>query len=102
VRPGLSGQTTKWPLRELLQPVLTRSLVHRPKRVLPGPWKRWFEGAMSPFLAARVRQIEEDPLRLFLPGAVRSLVPRVREPGVAERLWTLIFLDAWIRQVGAE
>ncbi len=102
VRPGLTGSTTKWALRELLQPVLPRSLVGRPKRVLPGPWRRWFEGPLAPFLAERVRRLEEDPLRLFLPGAVRALVPALGQPGVAERLWTLIFLDAWIREVGAE
>ncbi|GDX79908.1 asparagine synthetase B [Deltaproteobacteria bacterium] len=101
VRPGLAGSVTKWPLRELLRPVLTRPLVSRPKRVLPGPWKRWFEGPMEPFLRARVSLLREDPLRLFMPGAIDALVPRVGQPGVAERLWTLIFLDAWVRSVGA-
>lgn len=102
VRPGVSGSITKWPLRELLEPVLTRSLVHRPKRVLPGPWRRWFQGPLATFLAERIDRLEEDPLRLFLPGSIRAMVPRLAEPGVAERLWTLIFLDAWIREVGAE
>ncbi len=101
VRPGLAGSVTKWPLRELLLPVLTRSLVQRPKRVLPGPWRRWFEGPLAPFLAERIERLVDDPLRLFMPNAVRALVPRIGEPGVAERLWTLIFLDAWIRDVGA-
>lgn len=101
VRPQLGGSVTKWPLRELLRPVLTRPLVQRPKRVLPGPWRRWFEGPLGGFLQARVRQLDEDPLRLFMPGAVQGLVPRIGEPGVAERLWTLIFLDAWVREVGA-
>lgn len=101
VRPGLTGSVTKWPLRELLRPVLTRPLVSRPKRVLPGPWRRWFEGPMEPFLRARVALLREDPLRLFMPGAIDALVPRIAEPGVATRLWTLIFLDAWVRSVGA-
>jgi asparagine synthase (glutamine-hydrolysing) len=102
VRPGLAGSVTKWPLRTLLEPVLTRSLVNRPKRVLPGPWRRWFQGPLAGLLAERVARLEQDPLGLFLPGAVRGLVARLDEPGVAERLWTLIFLDAWIRDVGAE
>lgn len=101
VRAKLGTSITKWPLRELLRPVLTRPLVQRPKRVLPGPWRRWFEGPMADFLDRRVRQLDEDPLKLFMPGAIRAMVPRIREPGVAERLWTLIFLDAWIRDVRA-
>lgn len=102
VQPGLGGSVTKWPLRTLLESVLTRSLVNRPKRVLPGPWRRWFQGPLAGLLAERVARLEADPLGLFLPGAVRGLVARLDEPGVAERLWTLIFLDAWIRDVGAE
>ncbi len=101
VRPGFSGSVTKWPLRELLRPVLTRPLVSRPKRVLPGPWRRWFEGPLTSFLHERVGRLAEDPLRLFMPGAVEALVPQLERPGVAERLWTLIFLDAWIRDIGA-
>ena len=101
VRSGLAGSVTKWPLRALLRPALSRPLVSRPKRVLPGPWRRWFTGPMEPFLQARVAQLREDPLRLFDPGAIDRLAPRVAEPGVAERLWSLIFLDAWIRSVGA-
>ncbi len=101
VRSTLAGSITKWPLRELLKPVLARPLVQRPKRVLPGPWRRWFEGPLAAFLDERVRRLDEDPLRLFMPGAVRAMVPRIQEPGVAERLWTLIFLDAWVRDIGA-
>lgn len=101
VRPALTGSVTKWPLRELLRPVLTRPLVSRPKRVLPGPWRRWFEGPLTSFLHERVNRLADDPLKLFMPGAVEALVPQLGKPGVAERLWTLIFLDAWIRDVGA-
>lgn len=100
VRGTATGTITKWPLRELLRPVLARTLVTRPKRVLPGPWRRWFAGPLRGFLESRVRQLKEDPLKLFLPGAIDSLVARLEEPGVDAQLWTLIFLDAWIREVG--
>lgn len=101
VRDRIGQPVTKWPLRQLLAPVLTKSLVNRPKRVMPGPWKRWFEGPLAPFLAERVAMLKDDPLRLFMPGAIDSLVQRLQEPGVAERLWTLIFLDGWLRDIGA-
>jgi asparagine synthase (glutamine-hydrolysing) len=98
-RPG--GVVTKWPLREILRPVLTRGLVNRPKRVLPGPWRRWFSGPAREFLAGRVALLNEDPWRLFMPGAVDALARNLDVPGVDARLWTLIFLDAWLRDVGA-
>ncbi|MBM4393873.1 MAG: hypothetical protein FJ090_22325 [Deltaproteobacteria bacterium] len=101
VRGRLGQPITKWPLRALLKPVLGRPLVSRPKRVLPGPWRRWFRGPLQPFLQGRVAQLKEDPLKFFMPGAIDQLAARVGDPGVAERLWTLIFLDAWCRDVGA-
>ncbi len=101
VRDQVGRPVTKWPLRTLLKPVLGRPLVSRPKRVLPGPWRRWFKGPLAPFLADRVEALKEDPLRLLMPGAVDHLAARVDEGGVSERLWTLFFLDLWCRDVGA-
>lgn len=101
VRSRLGQPVTKWPLRQLLAPVLTKPLVNRPKRVMPGPWRRWFEGPLAPFLAERVAMLKQDPLQLFMPGAIDALAARLGEPGVAERLWTLIFLDGWLRDVKA-
>jgi asparagine synthase (glutamine-hydrolysing) len=101
VRDRFGQPVTKWPLRELLRPVLTRSMVARPKRVIPGPWRRWFEGPLAPFLAGRLVSLKDDPLKLFMPGAIDALAARIAQPGMAERLWTLIFLDAWIRDVRA-
>ena len=95
------GAITKWPLRELLRPILGRSLVNRPKRVLPGPWKRWFEGPLQGFMQDRANDLREDRARLFLPGAVDALLRQMQQPGTDVKVWTLIFLDAWIRSVGA-
>lgn len=101
VRASATGATTKWPLREILRPKLTRGLVNRPKRVLPGPWRRWFAGPAKGFLAERVAMLKEDPFRLFLPGAVDALAAQVDQPGVDAKLWTLILLDAWLRDIAA-
>ncbi len=101
VRTTPSGVITKWPLREILRPRLGRALVSRPKRVLPGPWRRWFAGPARAFLAERVALLEEDPARLFLPGALRSLAQNPDVPGNDAKLWTLLFFDAWRREMGA-
>jgi asparagine synthetase B (glutamine-hydrolysing) len=101
VRSHAGGATTKWPLRELLKPVLGRAMVNRPKRVLPGPWQRWFEGPLRKFMQERADLLREDAFRLFLPGAIDSLTSRMSQPGVDTKVWTLIFLDAWARSVKA-
>lgn len=100
VRAGATGIVTKWPLRELLRPVLSRGLVHRPKRVLPGPWRRWFAGPAKGWLAERLADVREDRLKLFLPGKLDALARAPEDPGNDARLWTLIFLDAWARGLG--
>lgn len=98
-RSPLQGTVSKWPLRELLRPVLGRSLVHRPKRVLPGPWRAWLGGAGGGFLRERVERLKEDRLRLFLPGAVDGLVQQLDQPGTDAKLWALFFLDGWARSL---
>jgi asparagine synthase (glutamine-hydrolysing) len=102
VRSGPGGVVTKWPLRELLRPVLPRGLLNRPKRVLPGPWGRWFAGPARQWLAERVASVREDPLRLFMPSALDTVLRS--DPPVEGRdaeVWSLVFLDAWLRDVRA-
>jgi len=101
VRTGVGGATTKWPLREILRPALSWGLVNRPKRVLPGPWGRWLGGPARGWLDERVATLREDPHRLFLPAAIDGLVSEVDRTGTDARLWTLLFLDGWMREVGA-
>jgi asparagine synthase (glutamine-hydrolysing) len=98
-RPG--GAVTKWPLREILRPVLTRALVNRPKRVLPGPWKRWLTGAGRGFLDDRIAQLRSDPGRLFMPGAIEDLARNPEREGADAKIWTLLLLDAWLRDLRA-
>lgn len=101
VRPGAGGAVTKWPLREIMRPLLTRGLVNRPKRVLPGPWRKWFAGPAKGFLAERVALLQDDPWKLWMPATIRQLAAQPEGPGIDARLWTLIFLDAWLRDVRA-
>jgi asparagine synthase (glutamine-hydrolysing) len=100
VRTGVGGAVTKWPLREMLRPALSWGLVNRPKRVMPGPWARWLAGPARPWLEERVAALRADEHRLFLPSAVDQLLTLAR-PDNAAKLWTLLFLDGWMREVGA-
>ena len=100
VRTGVGGATTKWPLREILKPALSWGLVNRPKRVMPGPWGRWLQGPARGWLDERVATLRDDPHKLFLPSAIDGLMTMER-PGNAAKLWTLLFLDAWMRELRA-
>lgn len=101
VRRNPTGRVvSKWPLRELLRPVLGRPLVNRPKRVLPGPWKLWLATDGSELFREKLSLLKEDRLRLFLPGSVDALAANLDAPGVDARLWTLFFLDGWARANG--
>jgi asparagine synthase (glutamine-hydrolysing) len=96
VRPGPTGATSKWPLRMLLRPALGRALVNRPKRVLPAPWTGWVRGPLRRYVDERLALLREDRLKLFMPGALEALTAR----GDDQRLWMLLFLDAWARTNG--
>lgn len=100
-RQPLQGGVAKWPLRQLLKPVLGRSLVNRPKRVMPGPWRAWLGESAAEFHRERVEMLKEDKFNLFLPGSVDTLVRSLAQPRVEGRIWALFFLDAWLRKVGA-
>jgi asparagine synthase (glutamine-hydrolysing) len=100
VRTGVGGATTKWPLREILKPSLSWGLINRPKRVLPGPWGRWLQGPARTWLDERVAALRADPHKLFMPSAIDALLTLER-PGNDAKLWTLLFLDAWMRETGA-
>jgi hypothetical protein len=98
VRTRIGGPITKWPLREMLRPILGKQLVQRPKRVLPGPWRRWLTGG-QPFINERIAALKEDKFKLFASGAVGSLVQNIEAPGSEGQLWTLLLLDAWLRDL---
>lgn len=102
VRRSLGGSITKWPLREILKPILGRQLVNRPKRVLPGPWRRWLAGG-QPFIDERIAALREDKFKLFLPGAIDTLAVGAAgsavRPGMEGQLWTLMLLDGWLRDL---
>lgn len=101
VRTGVSGSTTKWPLREILLPSLPWGLINRPKRVMPGPWGRWLAGPARAWFDERVAALREDPHKLFMPSAIDTLTKSMERPGTDAKLWTLILLDAWMRDVDA-
>ena len=102
VKRRLGRWQSKWPLKHLNARELPPRLVWRPKRRMPAPLERWLRGEGEAFLWEQVSAICEDPHKIFQPDAIRRLA-REHAAGDADhgaKLWTLIFLDAWLRSLG--
>ncbi len=91
----------KWPIRMLLDGRVPDEVLWRPKRGMPYPLGRWLRGEGEPFLWERVESVCEDPLGLFQAGTIRRWAADHAQGrrNMGPRLWTLFFLDAWIRKV---
>ncbi len=102
VKRRLGRWQSKWPLKHLNSQGLSSRLVWRPKRRMPAPLDRWLRGEGEAFLWEQVSAICQDPHKIFQPDAVRRLA-REHAAGDADhgaKLWTLIFLDSWLRSLG--
>lgn len=101
VKRRLGRWQSKWPLKQLNARELPPRLVWRPKRRMPAPLDRWLRGDGEAFLWERVSEICQDPHRIFQQDAIRRLA-REHAAGDADhgaKLWTLIFLDGWLRSL---
>lgn len=102
VKRRLGRWQSKWPLKHINARELPPRLVWRPKRRMPAPLDRWLRGEGEAFLWEQVSAICQDPHKIFQPDAIRRLA-REHAAGDADhgaKLWTLIFLDAWLRSLG--
>lgn len=88
-----------WPLVRLVEQQVGAELAWRPKRGMPAPLNRWLRGPGEAFLWERIEGVCEDPLGLFQADRVREMARRhaAGDEDFGPRLWTLIFLDAWLR-----
>ena len=88
-----------WPLVRLVENQVGAELAWRPKRGMPTPLNRWLRGPGEAFLWERIEGVCEDRLGLFRVDRVREMARRhaAGDADLGPRLWTLIFLDAWLR-----
>lgn len=99
---GRTDMPTRWLLRAALQGVVPAALVNRPDREMPRPLDDWLTGPGRLFLEERFAELRRDPLELFHTTALEALKRGLqRTPGAAQRMWALLLLDAWIKQVRA-
>lgn len=99
----IQGMTTKRLLRETFQDLFAPELLKRPKRGFGVPLWRWMEGSLAPLLRdtiyaedARIyRFLNRDILQRDWGNSTRL------DAAQAGRLWTLLTLEIWLRQMNA-
>jgi asparagine synthase (glutamine-hydrolysing) len=98
---GRTDLPTRWLLRAALQGAVPAALVNRPDRELPRPLDAWLTGPGRLFLEERFAELRRDPLELFHTTALEALKRGLsKTPGAAQRMWSLLILDAWMRRTG--
>ena len=100
-RLKLHGATTKYILRESMKGVLPKSILSRSKMGFPVPIGAWFRGPFRSLLQEHLLSERALSRGIFNPDYVRSLV-ELHQNGAenhSERLWALLNLEIWQRQL---
>jgi len=92
--------TTKYILRESMKNLLPAPILSRKKMGFPVPIGAWFRGAFSSVIDEYVLSERALSRGLFDETFVRNLVARHQRDGEnhAERLWSLVNVEMWLRQ----
>jgi asparagine synthase (glutamine-hydrolysing) len=97
----LRGSVEKYLLKQAVADVVPASICERPKSGMLVPVEGWFSGPLLP--VARERLLDGlRPYHLFRPAYLERLLDG-RLPGLRPRrgvkIWLLLTLEAWLRQV---
>lgn len=95
-RQGYEG---KYILKKLASRLVPEAAVWRPKRGFGIPIEQWIVGPLNQFAEDYLLSQKTQLNELFEPAAMRQLVDDVRRgEGGAHRVWSLMFLEEWLRQ----
>jgi asparagine synthase (glutamine-hydrolysing) len=99
-RLKLRGWTTKFVLRRSMKGLLPDAILNRAKMGFPVPVGRWFREEYRTLIDEYVLSPRTLERGIFDPEAVKSVVAE-HQNGVrnnAERLWSLLTFEMWLRQ----
>lgn len=107
----LTGWRTKAIPREALQKVLPPELFSMPKRGFPTPLRLWLREELRDWMRARLHPDSSPLVTIFNPDALKNLVDafdrslsryaRPFDEIKGHRMWMLLCMDAWLRQLQA-
>ena len=100
----LSGKTTKYVLRRLMEGKLPAAVLHRPKMGFDIPAHDWFRGGLREFLLDVVNEETVAATGLFRWAAVERLIHRHlhKKENAGYQLWGLMVLMLWIKRWNIE
>ena len=100
IRPGKSGVTGKWALRQILYKYVPRELIERPKAGFGIPVGVWLRGPLRPWAEALLDPIEMEVQGYLRPEPIQRLW-RQHLSGRFDhtaRLWTVLMWQAWLAE----
>jgi asparagine synthase (glutamine-hydrolysing) len=99
-RLKLRGWTTKYVLRRAMRGLLPAEILTRPKMGFPVPVGRWFRGAYAHVLDEYVLSERAAARNIFDRREVARLVAEHAAGAAnhAERLWSLVNFEMWLRR----
>ncbi|HEY4765079.1 MAG TPA: asparagine synthase (glutamine-hydrolyzing) [Candidatus Sulfotelmatobacter sp.] len=96
---SIAGMAGKFILKQAVEDLLPKSIVHRKKMGFPTPWEYWLAGPQLDDLELLLLEARSTERRLFRPEAVKRLFAehrtKLRDHG--NRIWRLINLEIWHR-----
>ena len=92
---------SKWPLRKILEPHLSKNILYRPKRTLLHPLDQWLLTIGKQVLRDRTEEMCSNLSHIFVPSMVQRLEKNTstKEQNHGLRLWTLILFSIWWHQI---
>ena len=98
-RYSTSGLSGKMILKEAVEDLLPREIVHRKKMGFPTPWAQWLRGPLLDELEVLLTSRRALDRGMFLPEAVRRLFfeHRSGRRDHGDRIWRLLNLELWMR-----
>ena len=100
IRPGKSGVTGKWALRQILYKYVPRELIERSKAGFGIPVGVWLRGPLRPWAEALLDPIEMEVQGYLRPEPIQRLW-RQHLSGRFDhtaRLWTVLMWQAWLAE----
>jgi asparagine synthase (glutamine-hydrolysing) len=94
------GNQGKWILRQVMSPLLPRSILSRTKKGFPMPAETWFRMELRDFVRDTLLSRSSACRHLFDPKAVEAIVnsqEKGRLTGFQE-VWSLVVFEFWHRQ----
>lgn len=94
------GGTTKWLMKQALEPWLPKDLIHRKKMGFGIPREEWLRGSLKPLVQELLLAPDARTAEYLDQTRIRELVDHNQEHGnLGARVWALLMLELWHREV---